>query len=217
MTLRRQRQLPPSPPAVSGARPCSSGAAERWWCRERGTGPFLARGFGRGWRLRSAAALPGPSGTGSVLGGYAGRPPRVLLGGRWRPASPRVCRGTAVCLGQVATGVRLHRALQGMSECLAWRLESLVLKLCCRGSKDVNFCPGNILGFVGELYLLSANARLRLWAIMQLALCSYLIFFYISAEGILSVEIIQVRFQGRFQLAEEIALETFETLTFLPI
>lgn len=106
-----------------------------------------------------------------------------------------------------------------MSECLAWRLESLVLKLCCRGSKDVNFCPGNILGFVGELYLLSANARLRLWAIMQLALCSYLIFFYISAEGILSVEIIQVRFQGRFQLAEEIALETFETLylTFLPI
>lgn len=101
-----------------------------------------------------------------------------------------------------------------MSECSAWRLESLVLKLCYRGSKDVNFCPGNILGFVGELYLLSANACLRLWA-----LCSYLIFFYISAEGILPVEIIRVRFQGRFQLVEEIAVEIFETLylMFLPI
>lgn len=53
-----------------------------------------------------------------------------------------------------------------------------MLKLCCRGSKDVNFCPGNILGFVGELYLLSANARLRLWAIMQLALCLLNIFLH---------------------------------------
>lgn len=72
-----------------------------------------------------------------------------------RPAGPSECRETALCLGRVVwVCVRVWPFIQSfgaMRVRSVWRPESLVLKLCCGVSGDVNFCPGTVLGFVGEL------------------------------------------------------------------